>query len=168
VLDAIDMPLDIDVQEIGSKINSYIKNRSINNGLILMVDMGSLEGIQEFINNEVDFPIGVVNNVSTQSALLVADDIRQRKDINKIMDDIRSKIIPSTQVIYPKEIKKNLIITCCFTGIGTANNVKNLLLDSMPEEVDCDIQAFEIERLKDEEQIALFNKLYNILAVVGT
>lgn len=168
VLDAIDMPLDIDVQEIGSKINSYIKNRSINNGLILMVDMGSLEGIQEFINNEVDFPIGVVNNVSTQSALLVADDIRQRKDINKIMDDIRSKIIPSTQVIYPKEIKKNLIITCCFTGIGTANNVKNLLLDSMPEEVDCDIQAFEIERLKDEEQIAIFNKLYNILAVVGT
>jgi sigma-54 dependent transcriptional regulator of gfr operon len=168
LLDAIDMPLDINVQEIGNKVNSYIRNRQINNGLILMVDMGSLEGIQKYISTEVDFPIATVNNVSTQSALLVADDIRQHKDINKIMDDIRSKIVPSTQVIYPKEIKKNLIITCCFTGIGTANNVKKLLLNSMPNEVDCDIQAFEVERLKDEEQIAIFNKLYNILAVVGT
>jgi sigma-54 dependent transcriptional regulator of gfr operon len=168
VVDSIDMPLDIDVQEIGDRVNNYIESRRINKGLILMVDMGSLEGIQNFIKSDIDFPIAIVNNVSTQSAMLVADDIRQRKDINQIMRDIKKTIVPSTQVIYPKEIKKNLIITCCFTGIGTADNVKKLLLDSMPNQIDCEIQAFEIDRLKDEEQIDVLNKLYNVLTVVGT
>lgn len=168
MMDSIDMPLDIDVKQIGQKVNSYIANRKIKSGLILMVDMGSLEGIQNFIKSDIDFPIAIVNNVSTQSALLVADDIRQNRDLNQIMKDIRTKIVPSTHVIYPKEVKKNLIITCCFTGIGTANNVKKLLLDSLPDKVDLEIQAYEVERLKDEEQLAVFNKLYNILAVVGT
>ncbi|WP_341805970.1 PRD domain-containing protein [Pediococcus acidilactici] len=77
-------------------------------------------------------------------------------------------MVPKTQIIYPKEIKRNLIVTCCFTGIGTANSVKKLLLDSMPAEVDCQIQAYEVDRLKAEEQIAIFNKLYNVVAVVGT
>ncbi|KAF0337176.1 PRD domain-containing protein [Pediococcus acidilactici] len=168
VMDAIDMPLDIDVAEIGEKVSSYVKNRQINRGLILMVDMGSLEGIQKFISSEIDFPIAIVNNVSTQSALLVADDIRHHKDIEQIMRNVRQAMVPKTQIIYPKEIKRNLIVTCCFTGIGTANSVKKLLLDSMPAEVDCQIQAYEVDRLKAEEQIAIFNKLYNVVAVVGT
>lgn len=46
VMDAIDMPLDIDVAEIGEKVSSYVKNRQINRGLILMVDMGSLEAFK--------------------------------------------------------------------------------------------------------------------------
>ncbi|MBA1433648.1 sigma 54-interacting transcriptional regulator [Bombilactobacillus bombi] len=167
IIDAIDMPLDIEIQEIGAKVNNYIQNRHINSGLILMVDMGSLEGIKKYIDETIDFPIGIVNNVSTQSVLTVSQDINQHHDLQKIMNSL-AHISPTTQIIYPQEVKKNLIITCCLTGLGTADQIRKLLLNSMPKDLNIEIKPFEVKRLQDIQQITNLKKVYNIITIVGT
>lgn len=167
LIDSIDMPLDIGVQDIGHRVNNYIQNRNIHSGLILMVDMGSLEGIKEYIDETIDFPIGIINNVSTQSVLTVSQHIKQQHELKQIMDEI-GQIIPITQIIYTKEIKKNLIITCCLTGLGTANQIRKLLLKSMPNNLNIEVKAFEVTKLQNSKEIIALKKVYNIITIVGT
>ncbi|WP_259337076.1 PRD domain-containing protein [Bombilactobacillus bombi] len=83
------------------------------------------------------------------------------------MDEI-GQIIPITQIIYPKEIKKNLIITCCLTGLGTANQIRKLLLKSMPNNLNIEVKAFEVTKLQNSKEIIALKKVYNIITIVGT
>jgi Transcriptional antiterminator len=69
LLDSFDMPIDIQPEDIAKKISNYIHIRRVRNGLILMVDMGSLEKLPELLKSDLDFPIAIFNNVSTQLAL---------------------------------------------------------------------------------------------------
>ncbi|UQS82265.1 sigma 54-interacting transcriptional regulator [Bombilactobacillus folatiphilus] len=168
ILDAIDMPVDIQIATVGQKINHYIQNHQIDQGLILMVDMGSLEGVQKYIARDVEFPIAILNNVSTQAALLVATGIQQKQSLPKIMTSVKKQIQPEQQMIYPQKVKKNLIITCCLTGIGTATKIRKLVLDSLPANAHLSVLAFEESQLKDSQELALLRHVYNIVMVIGT
>ncbi|MDZ5544818.1 sigma 54-interacting transcriptional regulator [Enterococcus cecorum] len=168
IVDAFDMPLDIGVDDIGKELTDYINQYYISDGLLLMVDMGSLEGVSKYISGYVDFPIGIINHVSTQMALHVANEIKQNKSIDEILANVKEEIHYQSQIIYPKEIKKNLIITCCHTGIGTANQIRTLLTESMPAEVEVLVKAYDYRQLLNREQVDVLRKTFNILAIIGT
>ncbi|MFQ7538779.1 MAG: RNA polymerase subunit sigma-54, partial [Clostridium sp.] len=57
--EAIDMPLNTPVQEISGKLNDFIEENPHLKNIILLVDMGSLEGIGEVIADSVN--VGVIN-----------------------------------------------------------------------------------------------------------
>lgn len=168
IVDAFDMPLDIGVDDIGKELTDYINQYYISDGLLLMVDMGSLEGVSKYISGYVDFPIGIINHVSTQMALHVANEIKQHKSIDEILADVKSEIHYQSQIIYPKEIKKNLIITCCHTGIGTANQIRSLLTESIPSEAEVLVKAYDYRQLLNREQVDILRKTFNTLAIIGT
>jgi sigma-54 dependent transcriptional regulator of gfr operon len=168
VVDGIDMPLNIQVDAIGEKVTEYISHRTIRSGLMLLVDMGSLEGIDHYINCQVDFPIGVISNVSTQSALVVGENILQHRTIQDIVAAVNKEVHQSTRILYPDKLKKNLIITCCNTGIGTAIQIKQLLDDSFLDKFQIVVNAYDYTMLHAQEQIDALKKTFNILAVVGT
>ncbi|KHO12131.1 transcriptional regulator [Latilactobacillus curvatus] len=168
VVDAFDMPIDISPQQIGEQINQYLSDKNVSGGLIMLVDMGSLEDVHRYIKGYIDFPIGIINNVSTQSVLTVASEIQQKNDFELIMQDPQLQITQQVKVLYPSEVHKNVIITCCLTGIGTAKQIKALLEESMPLELDLVINAYEYARLCEVEQQTALLKTYNVLAVIGT
>lgn len=67
IFDALDMPLDTEVDEIEKKLNEFIRFHSYLRSMILLVDMGSLEGIAEHLDCPME--VGVINNISTGLAL---------------------------------------------------------------------------------------------------
>lgn len=168
IIGYIDMPLNIDVETIGQRVSDYIASHSITSGMILMVDMGSLAGIHKYIHGTIDFPIGIITNVSTQTALVVADQVMHKKDIATIVNSTAAGIKSDGRVIYPEKVKKNLIITCCNTGIGTANQIKSLLDTSFADKLDVVVNAYDYRRIRQEGQIEVLKKTYNVLAIVGT
>ena len=39
-------------------------------------------------------------------------------------------------MIYPKIDKQKVILTCCLTGTGTAEQIRGLIDDSIPSDID--------------------------------
>lgn len=168
ILDYIDMPLNVDINQIGQEVTGYINRKTINTGLILMVDMGSLKNIHHFIHTNVDFPIGIISNVSTQMALFVGEKVIQQEEIQTIISDASKQVLPEGTFFYPEKTKKNLIITCCNTGIGTAKQIKQLLDNSIPDNLDVVVNAYEYASLRVPDQTMTLTKTFNVLTVVGT
>lgn len=168
IFDAFDMPVDIEVSEIGVKLTQYIEQQNINKGLLLLVDMGSLEGILKYISSEVNFPIGIITNVSTQTALAVAEKIVLDNSLEEIIDYVEENISQKTEILYLVEIKNKLIITCCQTGIGTAERIRILLEESLPKNLDVKIISYDYRDLIDEEKIKVLRKSFDILMIMGT
>lgn len=168
VVDFVDMPLSNGPEEIGQEVTNYINRNSISAGLILMVDMGSLNDIYRYLHTSIDFPIGVISNVSTQSALMVGERILKHDELQNIVKDVQKEIKIDSKVIYPEKNKKNLVITCCNTGIGTAKQIKKLLDNSIPDDLNIVVNAYDYALLQSPEQISTLAHTFNILTVVGT
>jgi sigma-54 dependent transcriptional regulator of gfr operon len=169
IFDYLNMPLNIGIKEIGESLSEYIQQKRSFDGLLTLVDMGSLEGVSKYINGPVDFPIGIINNVSTQLALEVGEGILRNESLNMIAENAINKIGIDKNIIYPKEIKKNLIITCCLTGVGTANKIKKLLAKVFKlQNNNFIINSFQFERLNDVGEVKVLQKTFNLLAVIGT
>ncbi len=168
IVDFVDMPLSNGPEEIGQEVTNYINRNAISTGLILMVDMGSLNDIYRYLHTSIDFPIGVISNVSTQSALMVGERILKHDELQNIVNDVQKKIRIDGKIIYPEKNKKNLVITCCNTGIGTARQIKNLLDNSIPEKLNIVVNAYDYALLQSSEQIKTLAHTFNILTIVGT
>lgn len=168
IFDALDMAVDVSAKQIGSELTDYIKSYTIEEGLLLLVDMGSLEGITKFIDKEVEFPIGIINNVSTQMALDVANQIQRKQSLEDILHNINKIKQPKMKILYPQENKKNLIVASCVTGIGTAERIKSLLDESIPSHYNLIINAYEFSRISEGSFLKNLKSVYNVLAIIGT
>ncbi|WEV51536.1 sigma 54-interacting transcriptional regulator [Lactobacillus sp. ESL0731] len=168
LLDAFDMPIDIQTEDIAQKVSNYIHVRHVTNGLILMADMGSLEKIPELLKKDLNFPVVIFNNVSTQLALFVASYVKERRPIDTIVQKMDKVIHNDYRIVYPKMVKQNVIIVCCSTGVGTANKIKEMIQESLPKDVDIKIMACSYEWLKIEDQESAIKRKYNVLVVIGT
>lgn len=168
LLDSFDMPIDIKPEDIAQKVANYIRVRHVTKGIILMADMGSLEKIPELIKTEINFPIVIFNNVSTQLALFAAEYIKKKKPLSAMAKDLNQVIHNDYRIIYPKMIKQNVIIVCCTTGIGTAEKIKTMIKDSLPNKAKIMVKAYSYDSLKIEDQENTLKRKYNILTIIGT
>ena len=168
LLDSFDMPIDIKPEDIAQKVANYIRVRHVTKGIILMADMGSLEKIPELIKTEINFPIVIFNNVSTQLALFAAEYIKKKKPLSAMAKNLNQVIHNDYRIIYPKMIKQNVIIVCCTTGIGTAEKIKTMIKDSLPNKAKIMVKAYSYDSLKIEDQENTLKRKYNILTIIGT
>lgn len=168
LLDSFDMPIDIEPEDIAQKIRSYVKIHQVKNGLILMVDMGSLEQIPQLLKTSLDYPIAIFNNVSTQLALFVADCLKKKMTLEMIVKETKAAVNNDYKIIYPAVLKKNILIICCNTGVGTASKIKQLLLASLPKKINLLIKTYDYDFLNLTGQEKLLKEKYHILAIVGT
>lgn len=168
IFDAFDMPIDISVSEIAENVLHYIEQNDVSNGLVILVDTGSLKDIYESFQKKVNGPIAIINNVSTQMALNVGDMLKDKVYLEDIVEQVKENNETKYKVIYPDTSKKMAIVTSCFTGMGTAIELKKLLEKSIPKELNIKIVAHDYERLcKQGTKEALFH-MYDVLAIVGT
>ena len=168
LLDSFDMPIDIKPEDIAQKVSDYIHVRHVKDGIILMADMGSLEKIPELLKTEINFPIVIFNNVSTQLALFAADYIKKKKPIEAMIKNMNDSIHNDYRIIYPKMIKQDVIIVCCTTGVGTAIKIKDMIKESLPSKTKVVVKAYSYDSLKIEDQENAIKRKYNILTIIGT
>lgn len=67
VLDAFDMPLNTEVNDIISKIKEGLSEGRLSSNMILLVDMGTLEELGTIISECSSAYIGIINNISTKN-----------------------------------------------------------------------------------------------------
>lgn len=82
------MLIDLPLEELVSKIKDYIKNINTSKGIIILVDMGSLEKIHEALEYLSDGVIGIINNITTQVALDTGFKIVQGMEVEEIIEKV--------------------------------------------------------------------------------
>ncbi|MFS0603863.1 sigma 54-interacting transcriptional regulator [Peribacillus frigoritolerans] len=168
VFEAFDMPLDTNVEEMATKVKEYIEYNDTSKGLVILVDMGSLKDIYSRIQNVIGSPILIINNVSTLMAIQVGELIQKDVYPDELVEKVKKSYNTKFKLIYPEKEKQRVIVTTCFTGMGTALQLKSLLEDSIPKSIDIKVIAHDHERLKTQGTREALFQLYNVLTIVGT
>lgn len=167
VFEAFDMPLEMSATEIGSKMNSFIESIDTSKGLVILVDMGSLEGIYKGIQSEFFGDIALFNNVSTQLALDVGSRIIQKQSVEQIAKEVLTSTVNRYDYKPAERTRQNAILTTCSTGIGTASKIKDLLERCFSDE-GIAVVAYDYDRLKGNGKDDYVFKQYQVKLIIGT
>jgi len=166
---AIDMPIDTTIDHIEEKILDFIDNNSTENGLILLVDMGSLFDLRNRLEKKIKGPLLLIDFVSTPLVLEIGSMLLQDKNIIEINDQILKNVQINKQLVYPVEKKKKAILTCCYTGMGSAIQIQDILQKSLKhEDPYFVIMSYDYHKLYQNKQKELPFQMYDVLAIVGT
>ena len=168
LFEAFDMPIDISVKEIGERLIEYINRTDITKGLIILVDMGSLKDIHNQIKDYINYPIAIINNVSTQIALYIGSLLNKDLYIEEVIEKVKEYNETEYKIIYPEKVKEKAIITSSITGIGTSKQIQKLLEKSIPKELGINIVACDYARLKNDGVKDTLFQMYDVLAIIST
>lgn len=167
VFEAFDMPIEMPTQEIMHKVCEYIKNIDTSSGIIILVDMGSLEEIYKSIVDYVNGDIGIVNNITTQLALEVGNRIILGDPIEKIISESELNNNNMYKFIKYDKDKKDSIIVTCMTGIGMAVKIRDLLTECLVNN-NIEVIAYDYNKLKGNGIKDEVFKNYNVKLIIGT
>jgi len=166
IFDAIDMPLEIDSIQIVKKINEFLSYLGEVRRLYLLVDMGSLEEIYQGIEYK-NLDIALINNVNTKLALTIGHGILQKKEMTEIFDNIKKE--DQYNIHIELNHKKEPIILCsCASGMGTANKLKDIILDSLPTGVMLKVLTYDYASLIKHQMSDDTLSSYKIICILGT
>lgn len=168
IFEAFDMPIDIKTDEISKELIEFIKENDVSKGLVILVDMGSLNEIYENINHYINAPVVLINNVSTQMALFVGEMLKKKIYLEELVEQLKEKSETSYRILYPQQKNENVIVTSCLTGMGTAVQLQKLLQNSIPEKLKIKVIAHDYERLSSFGTNEALFQMYNVVAIVGT
>jgi sigma-54 dependent transcriptional regulator, gfr operon transcriptional activator len=168
VFDSIDMPVEATVTDITKKMLRYMEDNDTTSGLIVLVDMGSLSFIHDQIKDSIDGPLLFIDQVSTSSALEIGNYLLQGKSVEDMEKPLQKFVKPNINLYYPTKNKEYAIVTSCFTGIGTATQIQQLLLESIEDLLDIKVVAHDFDRLKKNGMNEAPMRIYDVLAIVGT
>ncbi|GEN48882.1 sigma 54-interacting transcriptional regulator [Ligilactobacillus pobuzihii] len=165
VYQSIDMLPSASSEEMVNSLRNIIGELSPTNGLVILIDMGSLTQTIDKIKRFFSYPVLVVNKVSTPVALEVGNYLQQHIELRRINQLIGNTRVEST---FHKPLKntRNVIVTTCMTGMGTAEQIGNLLRESFSGIIDVEVLPFEFYRVNED-----INKIVtdgaNVICIVG-
>ncbi|HHY71293.1 MAG TPA: sigma-54-dependent transcriptional regulator, partial [Thermoanaerobacterales bacterium] len=169
IFEAFDMPIDVKPLEIVKKLKYYLNEVDTSKGIIILVDMGSLEEIYDGLERISKGVIGIVNNITTQLALDAGCSIIQGLSVEQIVKKATERNRSTYKLIKPTGAKKKALITTCITGIGTAIRIKDLIIKSLGEYSEqIEIIAYDFLALKNNRYDDPIFTDYNVVAIIGT
>ena len=122
---SFDMSHNVSTQAIIDKLLNFIDNIKRNTGLIILVDMGSLQEIYKEVKLRLNGDLLVVNNVSTGMAL----DIGSKMQCHLSIRDIANQVATSYKVearYYHGILHGDKIIISCISGEGISKRLKEI------------------------------------------
>ena len=170
-----DMDLDKSTKEAYEEIKEIVKNIDEGSGVILLVDMGSLDRFGDLIYSETGIKVKVINMVST----LIAIEVSRKALINNDIEEIYRETIDNIKYTFSYDDtnynrheykKENIIVTLCITGEGAAVKLKSMIENNkVVNDKNIDIYAMSI--LDREDMLIKIKRLSNeknIIAIVGS
>lgn len=168
IFESFDMPLDVTPQQIAEEILDYTEHNDVSNGLVILVDMGSLKEIYQYFPKQITTPIVIMNNVTTPLAISMGEQLQKDLSLQEMVDQSARQTPLDWEIVYPETNKMKAIITTCFTGIGTATQISHLLEKSLPASCELKILPYEYQLLKDKKQDETIFSMYDCLGIIGT
>ena len=181
-LTAFDMSLDMSPQEALKGIEEKVRQVDSGNGVILLVDMGSLSTFDEKISEHTGIKVKSVDMVTTalvletarKTSLIDSDLENVYREISEFSGYSRTTEREKTEVQHlPKQTdvmtdqQPKAILAICSTGQGTAVKIKKMLDSILVDHLIDDIVVLPISVVDMEQQIAKIQKDYRIVAVTG-
>ena len=166
VFEAIDMPLDIHSRDVAGVLEKHIERYITCRDIVLMVDMGSLEQIHQEMKNLANVNIGIINNISTALAVDIGLGICGNMDMEEILKRASENNICTYRIINNVR-KEDAIIFSGENGIGTAEKIKELILQSSDARIPVQFIAYDYYRLvKNGSRDEIFAK-YRVKCIIG-
>ena len=166
VYEAFDMPIQVHTEELIVKVNDYVRDIETNEGLILLVDMGSLERMYDKISRNVDGDLVIVNNVSTAFALELGFSLFDKADIYRITQMDMSQFNMKMQYYKGLSQKPNIIVSC-ISGEGIAVEIKEILSKYVNTD-EIDILTMDYSELKKQLNRGSAEDFHNTIVVFTT
>ena len=167
VFDAIDMPLDVEACEIAEHVQKYIREYAMADNLILLVDIGSLEEMVKELQFQGTMQLGIVNNVSTRTALDIGNRIVCYENMEEILKE-SCKNSSCTYRILVGQKKKDAILFTTEAGEHATERVLRLFEKSIPKRIDVKLIACDKDVILLEKDRNPILQEYNPLFIVST
>lgn len=170
----MNMRLDMEVQEMYRQLLDYVLQHKdkLNNGLLLLTDMGSLNSFADLIYKETGIRTKAISMTSTMivvEALWMADAGRSLEDIyQNIRQSFRAIIKENGQLHQGVSKLKKAVVVTCFTGEGVAHKLFQRIEPIVNQEEVEIIQMQFIERGVFIQHIDELLEEYEIKAICGT
>lgn len=175
---AVDMPLEMSPNRVYDVIQDAVQRVNEGNGVLLLVDMGSLTTFGNKLMREMDIPIKTIDMVTTPVVLEAARKISlMDSSLDEIHDSLKNFRGYSNFLDYPhpsktEELNTNVyqpkaIITICSTGEGTAVIIKKRVEELLTDYIDEEIEVISISLLDMESTVKKIAEDYQILATAG-
>ncbi|HYE82450.1 MAG TPA: sigma 54-interacting transcriptional regulator [Clostridia bacterium] len=167
---ALDMPLTMSPRTMYATTKSTVLEMDKGNGVLLMVDMGSLVNFGDMISEETGTLVKTIQMVSTPLVMDACSKAVLGRDIYYIYDSIKEAYQLNTpENVKAGPAKRNIIITACFTGEGASRKLKEILEQKLAQKDEVEVIPLEILN-KNEflSKIERYKEKYKVLAVVST
>lgn len=174
VIEAIDMPLEVNPTQVLDEMVERAKEIDMGKGILLLVDMGSLSSFDSIIMEKTDIKVKTIDMVTTP---LVLEAVRKANildmDLDALYNSLKqfrgySKVEGEEQFTNEENVnKKRAIITICSTGEGTAVKLKELVERIVKSTKEQEIEILPISVKDIKQEIIEIKKGYTIIASVG-
>lgn len=165
----LDMSLSMKAETMYDVVKTEILKLKNYDGILMLVDMGSLCNFGEMIYEETGMLIKTIDMVSTPLVLEACRKSDLGRDIHEIYDSCKEMQLRSRPKRKRKHGQKSLILTACFTGEGAAEKLKQVIHERVHPLERVTVESINILNRKEYlNKIEEYRKNYRILAIVGT
>ena len=136
IFDALDMPLHIPMEKIAETLKNYVEKSCMSSRMIILVDMGSLELIDEKLRTLPGIRLGIMNHVSTSLAVHIGSMLLEGREIPDILREASADSVSAYRLIESEEKNKEpAILFMGEKGTDIALKMKELFWSSFPKEI---------------------------------
>ena len=167
VFEAIDMTYDQEVADIVGPLSRLFERFTYCTTVVVLVDMGSLAQVSDAIPGVVNGDLYIVNNVSTGLALEVGAAIVAHEDIDGTLRAGTGSCAPTYQVVRGTK-GYDAIAFCSEAGTPAADKIRQLVQDSLPEQLSIRLVTCDYGELEHHGDQATVFGSYRVRALVGT
>ncbi|WP_265455425.1 sigma-54-dependent transcriptional regulator [Enterococcus sp. HY326] len=171
-LQAVDMPLDMSPTVAYEKLKQKVVDANEGNGVLLLVDMGSLTSFADNIRKETGVMVRSLDMVTTplvleaeRKASVLGTDLAELFESLKEFQGYGQLTTTNEEKSVIAEDK--VILAICTTGEGTAQRIKEIIEKALQTSAVKNIQVATTSVMAAEEKIQELQKNSEIVAVTG-
>lgn len=171
VIHAIDMPLEVSAEETYKRVKERINGFYGIDGVLILVDIGSLITMGDAIRHDVDVPIKTLSSVNLPMVLEAGRKSMQSDiTLDEVYESTKTAMMLFVKEDTEKDAHRRMIVTVCFTGEGAAPLLESWIKEQLSGlDEDVLVRTVRIDpSTKDTTVINDLKNYYDIIAIVGT
>lgn len=174
---AYDMSLSIPTKTAYQQVHAMLENVDLSCGLLLLVDMGSLKVFGEMLSSDLGITVRVLDMVSTALVLECARISLLVNHVEEVYEQVRSDLEQYHEIAnfdtraFEEPSARQVIVTMCMTGEGSALKLKNLVESKLGMSEESAVQVVPCAVYSRDEMLIRINRLLQsneVLCVIGT
>ena len=167
VFEAIDMTYDQEVTDIIGQLTRLLNRFSHAKTIAILVDMGSLEQMNDAISGLTNADIHIVNNVSTGLAIEVGSALAAHRNLDEVLDGARESCMPHYSIVAGCS-ENDAVVFCSESGIDAADKIRRIVQNSLPGASEVQLVTCDYSELVREGDTSVIFRSYRVRAIVGT